>query len=304
MSRGEGMVTDLKKCRSDMKNKRNYVVIVIFAMLLCTVAVVAAVTGVNNAAIRAIQKQDYEKLERVAKFPLVRPDGLIVNDAIDVLTDREQTGYPLELACEKDDLRAADILLSAGVDPNRRHCFRSGDNYSCLDIAVSRCNYEMAVLLLQYGAGTDNVQSGLINALFYRKAENLSFEDSVLPMYELLDGQGFFDGTDFDPVIQYSAMLCDMEATRFFLSIRHDDALWKDAEGNSLLHYCAKSGYADETAKIAYVSEVLLNGGQRDIRNKDGKTAYDYAAEYGDELLAEFLKSGEKRTKKEGKDSM
>lgn len=283
-------MTVLDQPKSDilriMKNKRNYVVIVIFAMLLCTVA---AVIGVNNAAVRAIQKQDYEKLTMVVKFPLVRPDGLIVNDAIDVLTDREQTSYPLELACEKDDLRAADILLSAGVDPNRRHCFRSGDNYSCLDIAVSRCNYEMAALLLRYGAGTDNVQSGLINALFYRKAENLSFEDSVLPMYELLDGQGFLDGTDFDQVIRYSAMLCDMEATRFFLSVRHDDALWKDAEGNSLLHYCAKSGYADETAKIAYASEVLLNGGQRDIRNKDGKTAYDYAAEYDDELLAEFL---------------
>jgi ankyrin repeat protein len=61
-----------------------------------------------------------------------------------------------------------------------------------------------------------------------------------------------------------------------------------DSQGRTALFYVTKDGYEGDWESMI---EILINAGiDRSVSDNQGKTAYDYAVEAGDNDLAEFIK--------------
>ena len=82
-------------------------------------------------------------------------------------------------AIENNSIKAVEYLLEKGADPNTQGCFYAAFNYE-----QSRKNFEIARLLLKYGADLKKSEHSYINRLMYY--ENFDFAKELLQLGALI----------------------------------------------------------------------------------------------------------------------
>ncbi len=263
---------------------------VLTVFVLCFIAIfVISVNQVKNI-VRLINEQDYEGLEDacetalfIDKIPTV---SLIANalGEINVWT-------PLQTACINNDIEAVTILLKNGADSNKTPPFQL-PWYAPIQIAASNGNVDIMTVLIENGA---DVELHGHNALIMltkdaRYAKNGIAIETYKAGYALLEQHGMsavHPSFEERPLLCDSALLSDIEVTKFLIEDKGIPANIRDSDGRTALHFACLSGYADPTKE--YIQYLIDYGVDPAVKDSFGKTAYDYAVEDGHTEIADLL---------------
>lgn len=172
----------------------------------------------------------------------------------------------------------AELLISRGADVNAPH-WRHGTPFG---IACRRGDSEKVNLLLKNGANLEEPdmsgQSPLCNAIAF---SNWSI---VAQLIDLGANPNFLDkrGCSY---LHYAARALNDDGLKKILSFGLD-INGVDSNGWSPLHWAASSGYG--SAKV--IKMLLKAGSNKDLKDKQGRTALDLAMLCGESEVGEILK--------------
>ncbi|CAG0880263.1 unnamed protein product [Cyprideis torosa] len=159
---------------------------------------------------------------------------------------------PLVTATKNDHYSVVEVLLKHGASPNipyisPLHFVQSG---------------KTAKLLIEHGAAVDSVLMNGETPLYRAVSDNREDVVQVLMAEKGSIGIGKLSRTKIEKIIP-----------RVLPYIENLDE--QDEGGNTLLHSCCQYGYEDS------VNHLLQSGAAKDIRNNEGKTAYEIAISNG-----------------------
>lgn len=204
-----------------------------------------------------------------------------------------EKGYPMDYAIwKRADVSVIEALLKKGADPNRKHPY--GSNRTSFQ---DMCHYESAdkaakiELMVQYGADVSTV-SPSIPAYFQDLGKER--KEEVFACVSFLWENGAADRMDvgfkYERTVLHEASEClDVE---YLSRLYHNEKRKMDyllnernASGRTPL-FSAVQGNNPENCRF-----LMSEGVEFDVRDNDGRTAYDLAVELGHGECAEILKS-------------
>lgn len=184
-------------------------------------------------------------------------------------------------AIETGDESRVRALLAQGANPNAVKGNKSAENAaSALGLAVANKNAAIVSALLNGGA---DIGGAGVGRRKYVHPLQTAVENGDAATIKVLE--------DYDAarnVISYSGALMNLardEATVEYLIKSGRSVNETDADGNTPLMLAAARG----DAKL--VKTLLAKKANRHLKNRAGKTAFETAAERGDETVAALLKS-------------
>ena len=192
----------------------------------------------------------------------------------------EPNYYPIHYACKSGDLEKVKILLEAGANPNLRdHTTNSTPLLFALQ-SGKEGRFMIADMLLDYGASpteSDKWSSPLFSSLiivdaFDRKSQE---KQSVELLKRLLESvPSTDDPSGANTLLGEAAAFGNTQAMEYIL----DNNINKINDVSSIGRTALMSSVlAHDNAKIC---KYLINSGaKKDIKDMNGKTAYDYAVE-------------------------
>ena len=263
---------------------------VLAVSVLCFIIIFAISVNQAKNIVRLIDEQDYESLESacesalfIDKIPTV---SLIANALCEI-----NVWTPLQTACNNNDIEAVRILLENGADPNKTPPFQL-PWYAPIQIAASSGNVDIMTILIEHGA---DVELHGHNALIKltkdaRYAKNGISIETYKAAYSLLEQHGMsasHPSFEERPLLCDSALLSDIEVTKFLIEDQGISANICGSDGRTPLHYACLSGFTDPTKE--YIQYLLDHGVDHTIKDTYGKTAYDYAVEHGLTEITELL---------------
>ena len=250
--------------------------------------------SVNQAKniVRLINEKNYEGLEDACETALfidkIPTASLIANALCEI-----NVWTPLQTACINNDIEAVTILLKNGADPNKKPPFQL-PWYAPIQIATSNGNVDIMTVLIENGADVELYGHGALIKLTkdarWHMNESISLE-SYKAGYALLEQHGMsavHPSFDSWPLLCDSALLSDIEVTKFLIEDKKIPADVRDSDGRTALHFACLSGYADPTKE--YIQYLIDHGVDSTAKDSFGKTAYDYAVEDGHTEIADLLK--------------
>jgi ankyrin repeat protein len=190
-----------------------------------------------------------------------------------VMVGLSSSQAPLDFAAINNQVRAAEMLLDAGADPNRT----SGWQHSALYVAVENDCRDMAVLLLQRGAKAD-VSSG---ARGVELPLHVAAAANRPEMIELLLAHGAkvdcTDSNGWTPLFKAAENGC-LDAVKVLVS-HGADVRARASNGFTVLHEVGRG--SDVQGNDAYdVARFLLEkGADVNARTNDGWTPLDNAVD-------------------------
>ena len=265
---------------------------VLAVSVLCFIVIFAISVNQAKNIVRLINEQNYECLEDAcgtALFIDKIPTYSLVANALGEIN----VWTPLQTACRNDDIEAVRILLKNGADPNKTPPFQL-PWYAPIQIAASNGNVDIMTVLIENGADVElhghNALIKLTKDARWHINESIPLE-SYKAGYALLEQHGMsavHPSFDSRPLLCDSALLSDIEVTKFLIEDKKIPADVRDSDGRTALHFACLSGYADPTKE--YIQYLLDHGVDPAIKDSFGKTAYDYAVEDGHTEIADLLK--------------
>lgn len=264
---------------------------VLAVSVLCFIVIFAISVNQAKNIVRLINEQNYEGLEDacettffINKIPTV---SLIASALCEI-----NVWTPLQTACMNDDIEAVTILLKNGADPNKKPPFQLSW-YAPIQIAASNGNVDIMTVLIENGADVElyghNALILLTKDARWHMNESISLE-SYKAGYALLEQYGMsavHPSFEERPLLCDSALLSDIEVTKFLIEDKGVHANIRDSDDRTALHFACLSGYADPTKE--YIQYLLNHGVDPAIKDSFGKTAYDYAVEDGHTEIADLL---------------
>ena len=91
------------------------------------------------------------------------------------------------------------------------------------------------------------------------------------------------------PLLCESALLSDIEVTKFLIEEKEIPASICDSDVRTALHFACLSGYSDPT--MEYIQYLIDHGVDPATKDSFGKTAYDYTVENRHKEIADLLSS-------------
>ncbi len=199
-------------------------------------------------------------------------------------------GYPLYWAIwEQADVSVIEALLEKGADPDKQDLPVSETPLHCLCGQSQKDMYKKVTLLIEHGA---DVKEGYISIPSnWKELTEDSKEDKFMAIVYLWEN-GVDEWLDVDLICKRSAL--HMAAQGF--DVECLEKLYKnekrpmnnllnevDFKGETPLFWAVRAGEFDNCAFL------IEEGADINIRNNEGKTAYDLAVELGYEEYAEKL---------------
>ena len=264
---------------------------VLIFLTLCFFSIFLVSVNQAKNIVRLINEKNYEGLEDacetvlfIDKIPTV---SLIANALCEI-----NVWTPLQTACLNNDIEAVTILLKNGADPNKTPPFQS-PWYAPIQIAASNGNVDIMAMLIENGA---DVELHGHNALIKltkdaRYAKNGISIETYKAGYSLLEQHGMsavHQSFEERPLLCDSALLSDIEVTKFLIEDKGIPVNIRDSDGRTALHFVCLSGYSDPTKE--YIQYLIDRGIDPAIKDSFGKTAYDYAVEDEHTEIADLLK--------------
>ena len=196
--------------------------------------------------------------------------------------------YPLHYACDAGNVHMVRILLENGADPNviDRMINRSPLIFALESGKADR--FKIAHLLIDYGADiTYEDKRGftpLISSLLltYDDSEKTKREEFEL-FKRILEAYGI-DKAKKEPILQEAATFGNRLAVDYILKNNIQNINYISDVGETPLMGTA---FTNDDEMCRY---LLENGADKSIRDNEGKTAYDYAVQYGHKEVAELCK--------------
>ena len=265
---------------------------VLIFLTLCFFTIFLVSVNQAKNIVRLINEKNYEGLENACEAVLfidkIPTFSLIANALVEI-----NVWTPLQTACINNDIEAVAILLKHGADPNKTPPFQL-PWYAPIQIAASNGNVDIMAILIENGA---DVELHGHNALIKLTKDARWYINESIPLesykagYSLLEQHGMsasHPSFDERPLLCESALLSDIEVTKFLIEEKEIPANICDSDGRTALHFACLSGHSDPTKEyIQYLIDLGIDPARKD---SFGKTAYDYAIEDGHTEIADLLK--------------
>lgn len=264
---------------------------VLIFLTLCFFTIFLVSVNQAKNIVRLINEKNYEDLEDVCEAALfidkIPTVSLVANAFCEI-----NVWTPLQTACINNDIEAVTILLENGADPNKTPPFQL-PWYAPIQIAASNGNVDIMTVLIENGADVELYGHNALIKLTKdaRYAKNGIAIETYKAGYALLEQHGMsasHPSFEKQPLLCDSALLLDIEVTKFLIEDKGIPANSCDSDGRTPLHFACLSGYADPTKE--YIQYLIDHGVDPTVKDSFGKTAYDYAVEDGHTEIADLLK--------------
>ncbi|CAG0899821.1 unnamed protein product [Cyprideis torosa] len=234
---------------------------------------------------------DYNETSPLHQVQSAKTAELLVQKNAEVNAKSRDGTTPLLIATQKDRHSVVDVLLAHGADPN----ITDWSGRSPLLVATEKNHHSVVDVLLAHGA----TPNGRAEECPLYQAQSL--ETAVL----LIEKGAILNSSFLRESVFYEKFFTNEKALASILSAhkaRNGNLDERNAEGNTLLHLCCEWG--NEVA----VKCILNEGARQDLRNNEGKTAYEIAiskryvhvaSHFPHYLSSSFLNSTESRFEQE-----
>lgn len=199
-------------------------------------------------------------------------------------------GYPIYYAVWKEaDISVMEALLEKGADPNKKEPYGLSTPFQYLCYHSSVNKDEKIELMVQYGADISSIS--LYIPAFFQDLKQEKKEETFNYISFLWE-KGITDrehiDTKFERTVLHSASEC--LDTEYLNRLYHNENRGmdyllntKDVNGDTPIFYSVRRNYVGNC-------EFLINeGADINIKNNEGKTAYDVAVELGYEECIKVL---------------
>lgn len=201
--------------------------------------------------------------------------------------------YPLNDACATGNIGLIELLIDNGADVN------CNDGLTPLSITYNGKVdnwYEISRILIDNGASLDYIteysggKSSVLQDIVHKRAgaalpgyipEN---EEEVIKAFKYALENINHDNVDWMLVLQHSVSNDRIKIVKLLLDQKCCNVNDTKETGMTALMFAAR----DSTPEM--VQFLLDCGADKSMKCSDGKTAYDYAVEFGKEQIAELLK--------------
>ena len=164
---------------------------------------------VYGLTINAIERADYEAIERLSKMPFRIEKKGWLEDKIIVLFDipAKDNYYPLELAVAKNDSESVSILLNNGFSPDVTHNGYLNPT-TVIEDAISFGNVPMCELLVKNNAKKCNGYRALSQYVYLSGLLDYFDEDVFIELFEIVQENGFLN-TGEDSIAAWEQTICN-----------------------------------------------------------------------------------------------
>ena len=272
---------------------------IVAAVVMALVVVVPAVFLNSNyyyakKLVSAIQKNDMTAVRQI-----VEKKPSCINTYPSVTSKWWQsamnwrTYYPMNQACATGNIDLIELLIDNGADVN------CNDGLTPLSVTYSIKPdnwYEISRILIDNGASLDYIteysggKSSVLQDIAHKRyvaslpgiePEN---EEEVIKAFKYALENINYDNVDWRLVLQHSVSNDRIKIVKLLLDQKYCNVNDTEETGMTALMFAAR----DSTPEM--VQFLLDYGADKSMKCSDGKTAYDYAVEFGNEQIAEFLK--------------
>ena len=204
-----------------------------------------------------------------------------------------RTYYPMNQACATGNIDLIELLIDNGADVN------CNDGLTPLSVTYSIKPdnwYEISRILIDNGASLDYIteysggKSSVLQDIAHKRyvaslpgiePEN---EEEVIKAFKYALENINYDNVDWRLVLQHSVSNDRIKIVKLLLDQKYCNVNDTEETGMTALMFAAR----DSTPEM--VQFLLDCGADKSMKCSDGKTAYDYAVEFGKEQIAELLK--------------
>lgn len=204
-----------------------------------------------------------------------------------------RTYYPMNQACATGNIDLIELLIDNGADVN------CNDGLTPLSVTYSIKPdnwYEISRILIDNGASLDYIteysggKSSVLQDIAHKRyvaslpgiePEN---EEEVIKAFKYALENINYDNVDWRLVLQHSVSNDRIKIVKLLLDQKYCNVNDTEETGMTALMFAAR----DSTPEM--VQFLLDYGADKSMKCSDGKTAYDYAVEFGKEQIAELLK--------------
>lgn len=183
------------------------------------------------------------------------PTVKILLEKVDINQPDDQGNSPLFLSLKKNKYDIFNFLLEKGADVNAVGNAKGAQNQSVLYVAVLLEKPDIVKKLLEKGANP-----------------NLADDGGAIPISEIV-----------------LALRPDMESFNLLLE-KGTNVNHQEKNGSTLLIYAAKNSKMASETRQEIIKALLGKGADKRIKDKDGKTALDWAKERKNTDAVELLK--------------
>ena len=249
----------------------------------------------SKMLVKAIERNDIRAVEQILKinphcadtYPQTLPERCFNY----IMEERGDT-YPLIVACGWDNFEIVKMLVEAGADTD---CNDGRTPLSLTYSAKKEHWYQISLYLIESGASLDYVteysggnSSILMDIACPRPGGALEGyipdkEEEVINAFHYAIEHCNQDKVNWIWVLQDNVIFDRIEIVKFLLDENYCDVNDTRSSGMTALMHAARNSDVEMT-------QLLLDrGADKSCVDEDGKTAYDYAVEYGKEDIAELL---------------
>lgn len=283
-----------------MKKIKKHKMLVVAISSIIGIATIFGMLFYNNQfyaqrVIDAIKQENVTQLKVLMESPMGNLNSKPTFWIFEVLSERNEL-TPLQTACKVGNPEIVEILLESGADVNYMHWDESRNQGSPLTIAagsLSDQRLQVIKLLMEYGADI-NYENAIGNDVL-SCAIYASFERwDTLEIIEYLEQYGkdiYKKHPRNGNTLLHKACESDsLLVIQYLINDRRFDINAVNADGDTPLICFLRFA---SSRKLDTLQFLLQSGADTNIKNNEGKTAYDYAAERHPEFV-EFLEGQDK----------
>ncbi len=240
--------------------------------------------------IEAIEREDIEAVQKLMKSPfgnLNCKPNLWVSE---VLGEKSEL-TPLQAACKSGNFEIVNLLLENGAKVNYTHWDKTRNQGCPLTNAAGSLSderFQIVKLLVENGSDINYDDIAGNDALSCAVYASFDRNDTI----EIIE---FFEQNGMNIYKKYSESentllhkACERDSflvIQYLIEKRGFDVNAVNAEGDTPLIYSMR--FASDR-KMETLQFMLQSGADKEIKNKEGKTAYDYAVERHPEFVELF----------------
>lgn len=296
--------------------KKSFILIILFVVLCIIIGMVWQFS--MKFFMKAVYNGDIEEAQRFMKNPMVSKN---LNSSFapgSFLDDTAAWETPLSVACSNSDFEMAKLLIEYGADPkdpiNESDCLIRSVilEYDVNDIELLKL-LESEGLNLDGGIYRDEPDQNFLqivsNINTYKFIEEKNSSDDAVVEYNKWKGRGItdeyrylykkakikeFEVNDGITTLMYAVLHQNLDLIKYILDNGIENINEKDTERRNCIFYITPdeetAPYYDKEWRKATVDMLISYGVDLTVKDRYGKTAYDYAVENGDSYLAELIK--------------
>jgi ankyrin repeat protein len=236
--------------------------------------------------VSAIAENNQNKVENLLKSKFGNVNSkLFMSDSFAKITDSNNP-TPFYEACFIGNYEIVKMLINAGAKINTNEPIMKG---TPLGVALSNINENriaIANLLIDNGADVSDGISYVFRSTNLNKngSKNIIKEKEEFDLFIKMVNKGaslsivYKEGNG---ILHISAMMDNLQVVKYLVQSQKKDVNMIDNSGRTPIFYCQDV----DTARF-----LLENGSDKTLKDKHGKTAYDYAIADGKVELAKLLK--------------